>query len=117
MLPIPPSASAGLRDAPRAVVTSAPPAVTEPVPSPERRTAAPRAARIKLDRPLVVYVSRATVRLPAKVRLAMRDETRARHETRTEICTESQGTTGGESPPIAPSRTTLAAVPQPIVTP
>jgi beta-lactamase regulating signal transducer with metallopeptidase domain len=153
VLPIPPSASAGLRmvgGSPRepsavktwrepsagssavqaktakaekasTVVTPVPPAVAAPVVEPGRRSAAPRAIRIKLDqiRPLVAPVSHATAtRLGASVRIEMRTETRAPVETRTEICAESEKLeSGDENPPIVPSRTTLAAVPQPVVTP
>ena len=97
----------------RAVVMSVP----APVTAPERRTAAPRAIRIKIDRPVVVSHA-VTARVPAHIRLEVRSRTRARGETRTEICTESEkGTIGEETPPIVPSRTTLAAVPRPLVTP
>ncbi|MGH7542660.1 MAG: M56 family metallopeptidase [Gemmatimonadota bacterium] len=129
VLPIPPSASAGLRragasphaapavaKAPVSAVAQsaardvAPPAAPT---APERPSAAPRAIRIKLGRirPPVAPVSHAiAVRVPATVRLEMRTETRARIETRTEICTESRkGESGDENTPIVPSRTTLAA--------
>jgi hypothetical protein len=45
-------------------------------------------------------------------------EARARVEARTEICAESEKRESrGENPPIVPSRTTLASVPQQVVTP
>ncbi len=135
VLPIPPSVSAGLRRAgaspraapavakaaPHAVQTQAPAAVVAPVTTPERRSVAPRAIRIKPSRirPLVASVSHETaVRVPATIRLEMRTDTRARIETRTEICDESRKReSGDEDTPIVPSRTTLAAAPQPVVTP
>ncbi|MGH7588398.1 MAG: M56 family metallopeptidase [Gemmatimonadota bacterium] len=147
VLPIPPSASAGLRGAqgsprepsagprsiaqpaasavahpaPRAVVKPVAPAVVAPVVQPGRRSVAPRAIRIKPDRirPLVAPVSHATTtRLEANVRIEVRMETRARVEVRTEICAESEKReSGDENPPIVPSRTTLASIPQPVVTP
>jgi beta-lactamase regulating signal transducer with metallopeptidase domain len=152
VLPVPPSASAGLREAedsklqepessarvaprsiagpaasavaqpaPRAVVKTVSPAVVAPVVQPGRRSVAPRAIRIKLDRirPLVAPVFHATVTpLGASARIEVRVEARARVEARTEICAESEKRESrDENPPVVPSRTTLASVPQQVVTP
>jgi beta-lactamase regulating signal transducer with metallopeptidase domain len=153
VLPIPPSASAGLRGAggsrpPRAVIQEGAASAVEEVPGSaiedaapfaaelaaprtvrararvtarERWTTARRAIRAERDRsrPPVVAVSHAAgVRVPATVRLEMRADTRVRSTAGKPICAKSQkGTSGDEPTPIVPSRTTLAAVSRPIVTP
>jgi hypothetical protein len=87
----------------------------------ERWTTARRAIRTERDRsrPPIAAVSHAAgVRVPATVRLEMRAETRVRSTAGKPICAESQkGTSEDEPTPIVPSRTTLAAVSRPIVTP
>ena len=100
-----PAPHAIVRPAPRAAVGPAPHAVVELAVQPARRS--------------VANVSHATgTRLQASVRIEMRTDTRARVEARTEVCAESEGPESrDENPPIVPSRTTLATVSQPVVTP
>lgn len=100
-----PAPRAVVEPAPRAIVEPAPRAVVEPVVQPARRS--------------VANVSHATAtRLQASVRIEMRTETRARVDARTEVCAESEERgSEDENPRIVPSRTTLAAIPQPVVTP
>lgn len=146
VLPLPPSASAGLRSA-RAPEASASEARPEPAPAPGKAKAA------KSARPAAKTKARATTAsavesaraIPESVRNAARSAVRIdRQEVRPalarvshgaasqllsrprvvvgavangSICLDSKGAEPGNEAPIIPSRATLAAVPQPVQTP
>jgi len=147
VLPIPPSASAGLRMepanggtatpakaakatkrtrvAPRSIAPSAAPLVRPSVARSTPRSVEPRPegpvateGRSATARVIRAQVGKAPVRVvPASHATATRLLTRTWVEIKTEVCSESKERESGEEIRTSTSRTTLAAVPQPVVTP
>lgn len=108
VLPLPPSASAGLRStpAPEAPVREARP---DPAPAPKKAKAA---KPVEPGRRAIVRVSHeAAPPLLSRPRIVVGGVAKG------SICLDSKGAEPGNEAPIIPSRTTLATVPRPVLTP